>query len=195
MTITIVSICRLVTDYLEIPSHSSVIPLGYVAGVWNTYRKSHIMLLNILMRTKLIISEHTSISHLQSRALDLVSDIIASVPYHLTPDVKEYVQQIDAGMEPSTMTAKPVGGLLLLHPLYAASSCNILPRPERLHLAVCLDWIGKNMGIGQAHLLANSVRSSINSGIASSMPSLSLPFQEMSEGHLLIWAGMMLQPT
>jgi hypothetical protein len=69
----------------------------YVAGVWNTYPKSHIMLLDI-MRLALLRSEHSSISGLARRASDLAAAIVASIPYHFTLDVGEYLQRVNAGM-------------------------------------------------------------------------------------------------
>jgi hypothetical protein len=53
------------------------------------------------------------------------------------------------------------------------------------------------MGIGQAALLAEAVRLEE----ASDRPllwdegNIDLPFQQMTEGHILIFAGMLLQPA
>lgn len=153
------------------------------------------MLLDVIMRVVLLRSEHTSVSDLVHRASDLAAAIVASIPFHLTADVEEYVQRANAGTQPSNAKVKPVGGLLLLHPLYATARCSIVSTATRKYLARCLDWIGRCMGIGQARLLATSVCARMDGDMPSTALSPHLPFQEMSEGHVLIWAGMLLQPT
>lgn len=153
------------------------------------------MLLDMIMRVALIRSDHTPISDLALRASALVAAIVASIPYHLTLDVGGYVQRASAGKQPWDIKTKPVSGLLLLHPLYATASCHIVSAASRAYLVKCLDWIGKNMGIGQASLLARSLRADMGGNDPQMVLSPSLPFQEMSEGHVIIWAGMLLQPA
>lgn len=87
---------------------------------------------------------------LQRDARALAIDIAASVPFHLTS--RPYA--VPAVESPG----QPVGGLLLLHPLYVASTLHIVPQELRIYFRRCLAWIGSNMAIGQASLLAKVPR-------------------------------------
>jgi hypothetical protein len=49
---------------------------------------------------------------------------------------------------------KSVGGLLILHPLTVSSTLSVVSLEMQTHFRNCLAWIGDNMGIGQATLLA-----------------------------------------
>ncbi|KAL1885325.1 hypothetical protein Plec18167_001982, partial [Paecilomyces lecythidis] len=112
----------------------------------------------------------------QYKAQELAEDIAASVAYHLTVDPESYIQTPSKPIVPG----RPVGGLLLLHPLYVITRAPVVSPQLRAQMSECLAWIGKNMGIGQATLLSNLTSP--------------LPFNYMAEGHTLIWAGMLIQP-
>ncbi|KAF7562647.1 hypothetical protein G7046_g1481 [Stylonectria norvegica] len=167
--------------------------VDYVAAVDNTYRKAQIMHIDMLVRLAHLLGQEDTLPSLTARAAELVAGFKASIPYHLTPDLDEYLRLTDAGA-PSIPPNRPVGGLLLLHPLHAAARCAIVPLEDRIYFIDTLTWIGTHMGIGQATLLANSLRKSIEN---SEHPRVSpeLPFMDMGEGHILIWAGMMLEPS
>jgi hypothetical protein len=127
----------------------------YVAAVWNAYRKARLLFLQRIFNLR------TSEPHcagpcsetamgmlirLQRDARALAIDIAASVPFHLTS--RPYVA-------PNVHSpGRPVGGLLLLHPLYVASTLHIVPQELQNYFRRCLAWIGNNMAIGQASLLA-----------------------------------------
>ncbi|KAI1379335.1 hypothetical protein F4677DRAFT_408647 [Hypoxylon crocopeplum] len=169
----------------------------YVAATWNTFRKSQLTHIDLLVRLARRLSHEAVILDLEKRARKLVADIVASIPYHLAYDLGEYLRLIETGA-PSIPPNRPIGGLLLLHPLYAAARCSVVPVASRMYLSECLSWIGQDMGIGQATQLAESARLGVAGGDratrALELP-FQLPFQEMSEGHILIWAGMLLQPA
>lgn len=160
--------------------------------MWNTFRKSQLRNIDLLVRLAVLLSHDKAITAYEATARQLVSDMISSIPYHLAYDVGEYLKLVEAGA-PSIPPNRPIGGLLLLHPLYAAARCSVVSLPSRIYLGEVLAWIGVNMGIGQATLLAESTRLGVKE--LPEMRATTLPFEEMSEGHLLIWAGMLLQPA
>ncbi|KAM0257702.1 hypothetical protein ACHAQJ_004268 [Trichoderma viride] len=166
--------------------------LDYIAAVWNTYRKSHVMLLDIMAHLARHLIQEEMVLNLQKRARSIVSDIIASIPYHLAFDIEEYLSLVQTG-DSFIPPNRPIGGLLLLHPLYESAKCYIVPRDIRLYFIRCLTWIGEHMGIGQASLLARCINSRMDDVHPLRDPEF--PFLGMSEGHVLIWAGMLLQPT
>jgi hypothetical protein len=163
----------------------------YVGIMWNTYRKAMVLLLDLIARVAKHLSHDGIIAELEDRALVLVSDMVASVPYFLAANANEYIRLVEAGSA-SIPSNRPVGGLLLLHPLYAVANCTIIPTPIRQYFSNCLAWIGQNMGIGQADLFAKSIRTGIEDHTTHSRK---LSLQRMHEGHVLVWAGMLLQPA
>jgi len=98
---------------------------------------------------------HDAQSHVREHkeALILVGDIIASIPYHLTDELQNFLDEGGKGGK-SLEPGRPVGGLLLMHPIYVASTLLIAPQEMREYLKDCLSWIGINMGIGQASVFA-----------------------------------------
>ncbi|KAL4993637.1 hypothetical protein BDV10DRAFT_199430 [Aspergillus recurvatus] len=159
----------------------------YVAAVMNTYRKTYLMLLDVLIRLlPRTISTTDTGSRSKDKAGALVDDILASIPYHLANDISpEGTTSPDSNgrhaRAPEPGVGRAVGGLLLLHPFYVLSSCSIVPPPVQFYVRKRLAWIGKHMGIGQATIMSKSHSST--------------PFQQMAEGHVLIWAGMLVQPS
>lgn len=164
----------------------------YIAAVWNIWRKAQMLLLDALAKVSRLIGRQDLIATYEQRAQTLAAGIKASIPYHLAADLDEYLRLISAGV-PLIPRNRPVGGLLLLHPLYAAASCTVIPLEDRAYFLDCLSWIGQNMGIGQATLLANWLRSDLDQSGGERSPRL--PFVHVGEGHILIWASMMLQPV
>lgn len=159
-----------------------------VAAVWNTYRKTHLMVLEIMLRFAELSSDKPGAS-LPYRADMLATSIAASIPYHLSADINQYLRTVKSKVENSIIPpARPVGGLLLLHPLYVAARSSITPLPLRRYFNQCLAWIGQNMGIGQATLLS---RATLTSAGYPNYDAIELPFHSMAEGHVLVWAGML----
>ncbi|EED14960.1 conserved hypothetical protein [Talaromyces stipitatus ATCC 10500] len=159
----------------------------YVAAVMNTYRKTYLMLLEALIRTASHINpvNHAdTITNWTHEARLLADDIVASVPYHLTSNLRDYLRTITS-QKGTPRIGRSVGGLLLLHPLYVLSTSSILHPPMQSYVKSCLAWIGQYMEIGQGTLMSK---------VNGSQGYAILPFQEMAEEHVLIWAGMLLQP-
>ena len=141
--------------------------------------------IDILIRLARALGRKGVISSYEERAKALSAHIKASVPYHLAANLDEYIHLINTGVS-NIPPNRPVGGLLLLHPLYAAARCTAIPHSDRLYHINCLAWIGSQMGIGQATLLANSLRSELLGNFTSFRPP-ELPFMDMGEGHILVW--------
>jgi hypothetical protein len=142
--------------YAEQTNRRSVV---YVAVVLNTYRKNHLMALNVIVTCSKGLGIDDDIRRRAEKdARRLAAEIIASIPYYLTGDshtLQTYVQETQTGKEP-ILSGRPVGGLLLMHPLYISACLHVVPLAQRAHMSGCLAWIGKNMGIGQASILANA---------------------------------------
>lgn len=128
--------------------------LVYVTAVWNTYRMTHLMVLDIIIRCIKIVHADSAPTQEQKKADELVKYILASIPYHLSADPKDYLQAILSGSG-LIKAGRPVGGLLLLHPLFVGARLSILSVETRNYMNRCLAWMGENMGIGQATLLSN----------------------------------------
>ena len=126
----------------------------YIAAVWNTYRKTHLMVLDIIVRcTKRLLGDDLSPPE-RIRAEELAEDIASSIPYHLIMDPDINLKDLDSNLR-SLKMGSPVGGLLLLHPLYVVTRSETISAQLRVHMCKCLAWIGKHMGIGQATLLSD----------------------------------------
>lgn len=172
----------------------------YVAAVMNTYRKTYLMLLDVLIRLASRMGgtiRTDNVTRWEKQAHILIYDIVASIPYHLTNNLHAYQQDILSLKSPPGV-GRSVGGLLLLHPLFVLSTCSAVPRSIQNHALKCLAWIGQHMGIGQGMLMSKVVPSLSLCSYVSKMPFQgysNLPFQETAEGHVLIWAGMLLHPA
>lgn len=112
------------------------------------------MLLDILVRCtrRLPTVDEGDILALQQRADMLVAAIVASIPYHLAQDPMAFIGAMER--RDGVCPARPVGGLLLLHPLFVTVHCSLVSTPLKAYFRRCLCWIGQHMGIGQATLLS-----------------------------------------
>lgn len=119
--------------------------------------------------------------------MEVANGLAATVPFHLAQDVAQYINASALGLE--VPSGRPVGGLLLLHPLYVAANCDMVAPELRMYFIRCLSWIGKHMGIGRATML--SEMSSKNAPHSQAH----FPFQTVADEQVLIWAGMLLRPV
>lgn len=126
----------------------------YVAGVWNVFRAARLLLLALVIKLSEILGDHESYIHYVSTANDIAEDMIASIPYHLTDNLQVFLNELTTSSEISD-EGRTLGGLLLMHPLYVAYKTPFLPERVRDYMRTCLLWIGTNMGLGQATLLAS----------------------------------------
>ncbi|KAJ5233154.1 cycloheximide resistance protein [Penicillium chermesinum] len=124
----------------------------YLDAVINTYRKTRLMLLEILSRMARQLGRSEVLLGFGQQSSGLIEHILASIPYHLASDPQAYLTLIDAGATPPR--GRPVGGLLLLHPLYVLPTSQSLSGPAKTYVLDVLAWIGEHMGIGQATMMA-----------------------------------------
>ncbi|PMD32695.1 hypothetical protein L207DRAFT_440254 [Hyaloscypha variabilis F] len=148
----------------------------YVAGVWNTSRTARLLLISLILKLSSVVHDAQCHAREHKEALILVGDIIASIPYHLTDELQNFLDEGGKGGK-SLEPGRPVGGLLLMHPIYVASTLLIVPQEMREYLKDCLSWIGINMGIGQASVFAKAPK---------------IDKQYFADGSLLVWAGMLV---
>ncbi|RFU23778.1 hypothetical protein B7463_g12560, partial [Scytalidium lignicola] len=127
----------------------------YVAAVWNTYRKTHLLALDVIYRCMRWLGNGQT-TYLELKAKRLADEIAASIPFHLQTSLPTYTQQTRGPKEPSQF-GKPVGGLFLLHPLWVVSISSIIPSEICTCMREWLKWIGLNLGIQQALLLADNI--------------------------------------
>ena len=133
----------------------------YVVAVWNTYRKARLRLLQIvadcsqrLRSASQLQAKPATLQKLQSEIRELVDGLCASVPFHLSADLHHCLQS-GGTIGDLYSPGKALGGLLLMYPLYIASTLTLIPPEQRDWMKGRLRWIGKNMGIRQALMLAN----------------------------------------
>jgi hypothetical protein len=125
----------------------------YVASVWNIFRAARLLLIAIIIKLSgTLESDESSVDYLYI-ADRIAEDIVASVPYHLVDNLPSFLSKLAVSTE-ITDPGRSLGGLLLMHPLYIASKILFLSRDTREYMRRCLIWIGSNMGLSQATLLA-----------------------------------------
>ncbi|KAI9148069.1 Transcription factor dbaG [Paramyrothecium foliicola] len=126
----------------------------YVAGIWNVFRSARLLIFALSHKLASILGSEDACTA-QDRSARLVSeDILASIPYHLVDNLPLFLSEAQTITE-VTDTGKRLGGLLLLHPLYILSNLSFIAEDVRVYAKTCLRWIGSDMGLGQATLLAN----------------------------------------
>ncbi len=133
----------------------------YVVAVWNIYRKARLKLIDAIVESSERLhpsdgpnDELATIRKLKNEMQELVDDLCASVPFHLVADLPSYLQAGNTSGDVDS-PGKALGGLLLMYPLYVASSLSLVPLKQRIWMRGRLRWIGKHMGIRQATMLAD----------------------------------------
>ncbi|KAH6867733.1 hypothetical protein B0T10DRAFT_419423 [Thelonectria olida] len=125
----------------------------YTAGIWNTARAAQLLLFALTVKLSADISNTSTCLSNMPEANSIIKDMMASIPYHLTHNLHDFVNG------PETEIPEPgrtLGGLLIMHPLYVAAHIPFTSACAKDYLQRCLTWIAKNMGIAQADKLALS---------------------------------------
>ena len=78
---------------------------------------------------------------------------------------------------------------MLFHHMYSIGRCTIVDAETRQYLGGTLRWIGNEMGIGNAAVLADCLQPSQQG--PSVMQSSKISFMDALEGYYLITASMM----
>lgn len=133
----------------------------YVVAVWDTYRKSRLKLLQVITDCSERLrsagqpqEKPVALQKLRCEMRELVDGLCASIPFHLVADLHHCLQSGGTFDNLST-PGKALGGLLLMYPLYIASTLSLIPSDQRAWMKGRLQWIGKYMGIRQATMLGN----------------------------------------
>lgn len=126
----------------------------YIAGVWNTWRKTYILALSILVRCRKVLGSTESNKPEESTAQSLAEAVAASVPSHLLERLDEWMLE-DENRIKTARPGRPSGGLFLLHPLFVVSRATIVSPDLREYFSDRLAWIGRHMGISQASVVAD----------------------------------------
>ncbi|KAI0123202.1 hypothetical protein BJ170DRAFT_641192 [Xylariales sp. AK1849] len=146
---------------------------SYVAGVWNIYRAARLTLIALTITFPDNKEGSENYPDYIHTAYHIAEDMLGSIPYHLADNLQVFLAEMATNtdiMDPG----KSLGGLLLMHPLYIASTMPFLPVQMREYMRACLTWIGSYMGLGQATLLANT-------------PEIDRDYLE--SGCMIIWSG------
>ncbi|RKL43454.1 hypothetical protein BFJ72_g4278 [Fusarium proliferatum] len=163
----------------------------YVATAWNSWRSIHVIYLDHLIHIANSLGQYELVPLYKERIDELAAGIKASIPFHLCHDVETYIQQANAGT-PLVHSDRLVGGFLLLHPMYALARCTIVDDSTRKYMSKTLRWVGDEMGIRHATILANGLQPDMQG--PSAMQSSQISFIDALDGHFLITASMMLEP-
>ena len=121
----------------------------YVAGVWNTLRVARCFLIDIIITIADTLQDGKDYARERADASHLCKKLLSSIPYHLTECLPEFLRETERASEIQT-PGRAVGGLLLMHPMFVLRQLSIVPLEIREYLTRCLEWIGMNMGVGQA---------------------------------------------
>ncbi|KAL2859229.1 hypothetical protein BJX68DRAFT_226018 [Aspergillus pseudodeflectus] len=146
------------------------------AAIWNISRTARCFLLDLIIRISEILEPEASDRARYTRDLiNLLCDIVASIPYFLTEDVQAFLRQ-DATHDISN-PGRAAGGLLLMHELYALSQLPTVFPEMQEYFKRCLGWIGERMGIGQASLFAKDA---------------DIGKEYVTSGCVIIWAALLV---
>lgn len=128
--------------------------------MWNTYRQCSLHLINLLSRISRVLSKSPE-AYNNSReyvklckdARTFVDDICASIPYMLVGE-RIYGNKPVGSIWPQARPPSLFGGLNLQWVLFTISVMEIVPVSVRRDMKSLLLWIGKNLGIRHANVLA-----------------------------------------
>ncbi|RDW85949.1 hypothetical protein BP5796_04274 [Coleophoma crateriformis] len=133
----------------------------YVVAVWDVYRKARLKLLNVIIQCSERLrgdsqthDNSATLPKLQGEVNELVDGLCASVPFHLVADLQSCLT-VGSTSSAQFTPGKALGGLLLMYPLYIASTLPTVPSKQQAWMQGRLRWIGTHMGIRQATMLAN----------------------------------------
>jgi hypothetical protein len=164
--------------------------LEYVAAAWTSWRSICILYLDHLVHLAQALGQEV-VGDYGAKIHHLTAELKASIPYHVSGDLGAYVQHPDAATA-SNNPQRTVGGLLLLHPLYVIARCTTVALSDREYFVRTLRWIGSEMGISQATVLADYLQPNMQGPLV--MQASAVSFMDVLEGHFLISASMMLEP-
>lgn len=129
--------------------------------MWNSYRQCQLHLTDLLSRVNRCLNAHPEtysnsrdFLKLRNEVLCFADDTIASIPFML---IGERINGNKPRASTWVQTRPPmlIGGLNMQWILFTISILEIIPNEVRQKMKIILLWIGKNLGIRQATLLAH----------------------------------------
>jgi len=123
----------------------------YCSSVWNIFRGARLLLLALIMDLSDRLEKADTCVDYMYIANCTVRDMVASIPYHLTDNLQNFLNASERG---TIERGRSLGGLLLMHPLYVATQIPFFPVKLHEYMRRCLAWIGSEMGLGHSNLLA-----------------------------------------
>jgi hypothetical protein len=126
----------------------------FVSGVWGVIYAVRLMLASFIIEVSHAIGDDTGAVESLRSGEQFAEDMASLIPYHLVDNLQAFVGEQTATTADITDYGKFLGGFLLMHPLYTASTIKFLSPNIRGYFRRCLLWIGSEMGIAQAALLA-----------------------------------------
>ncbi|RAK99901.1 putative C6 transcription factor [Aspergillus ibericus CBS 121593] len=149
----------------------------YTAAVWNITRVARCFLIDIITKISDTLQDGRDYTREKIDADRLLKELLSSIPYHLTECLPDFLRHMSKVSDIQT-PGRAAGGLLLMHPIYLLCQLSIVSLEIREYLTRCLEWIGMNMGVGQASLLAKQ----------SKEPRV----DDLLSGCMIIWTGFLL---
>lgn len=98
-------------------------------------------------------ADMSELPELREEAQTIADALCASIPYQIYAGCPEALAS-RKGPDGEIRRGKAAGGLLLMYPLYIASTIPLISQEQRRWMKGRLKWIGEHMGISQATLLA-----------------------------------------
>lgn len=152
----------------------------WVAAVWALYRKAVILLTNHALRCAAQLPHDHELNgialRMQREVQPVVLDVLSSVPYFLLADVDA---AFDDERRKSLKPGPPVGGMLLVHPLYITVLQRDLVTPAiDAYVQDCFDWMHDWLGIGQAKVVRQA--------------GVNVMVRSLADAQTIIWAGMII---
>ncbi|PYI01580.1 putative C6 transcription factor [Aspergillus sclerotiicarbonarius CBS 121057] len=148
----------------------------YIAAVWNISRVARCFLSDITTKIGDTVQDGRDHTREKTDVERLCKELLSSIPYHLTDCLPDFLRDMERVSEIQT-PGRAIGGLLLMHPIYVLCQLSIVPLEIREYLTRCLEWIGRNIGVGQASLLAKSKEPQVH---------------DLLSGCMIIWTGFLL---
>ncbi|KAE8409224.1 hypothetical protein BDV37DRAFT_293823 [Aspergillus pseudonomiae] len=126
-----------------------IYPDLWACNIWNFYRSARI-LLNQLMLNSAEIGDQAENVQIRETVAQLSTEIAESVPFAL--------KLVDSRATNFPSLDHCLGGFTILWPLYVAANTNPLGSTLREWVVERFETIGNDMGIGQAHFMARTLR-------------------------------------
>ncbi|CAI6090608.1 hypothetical protein V2G26_002689 [Clonostachys chloroleuca] len=126
----------------------------YVSGVWNTFRGARLLLISMIIDLSSNLGDGKQcVQQYITRGTQIAEDMAGSVLFHLADNPQTSLMEKDTASD-IKHPGRFLGGFLLMYPMYTACQTSYLPKAIRSYFRRCLRWIGSDMGIGMATVLA-----------------------------------------